>query len=365
LEQSAASPVPDAFASRIREAFGADGTAWLARLASLLIDLAARWELALGAPFELSYNYVAPAVRRDGTPAVLKLGVPRGEISREIAALQLYAGDGACRLLESDVERCAMLLERVMPGKALAGVVRIDDDQATRIGARVLRALWRPVPAGSTPTFRPLAEWFAAFDRHRLAYGGAGPLPARVFEAGVDIARSLLESAPVPVVLHGDFHHYNILSATRADWLAIDPKGMAGDPGYDVGPFVCNPRPGDGWSPQLLHRRLDILAHELDYDRARLRDWSIAYAVLSACWSAEDHGHGWDTEITAAETLLAERRVPQAMPPAPPGRCRCCRPGPAASLWRSPGSSSGRRRAGAGVRPRDAAHLRRPARTRC
>ena len=43
------------------------------------------------------------------------------------------------------------------------------------------------------------------------------------------------------VVLHGDFHHYNVLSAQRANWLAIDPKGMLGDPGYEVGPFLCNP----------------------------------------------------------------------------------------------------------------------------
>ena len=106
------------------------------------------------------------------------------------------------------------------------------------------------------------------------------------------------------MLLHGDFHHYNILSATRAEWLAIDPKGMTGDRGYDVGPFVENPRPSDGWSPQLLHRRLDILAEELEYDRARLRDWAIAYAVLSACWSAEDHGQGWETTPSRGRTML-------------------------------------------------------------
>jgi streptomycin 6-kinase len=299
---------PADFTRRIRKAFGAEGDAWLSRLPSLLMDLARQWDLALGKPFELSYNYVAPALRADGTPAVLKIGVPVAEIRRELPALRLYAGDGACQVLESDAERCAMLLERVVPGEMLLGLVRIDDDRATRIGARVLRKLWRPVPAGSVDPFRPVAEWFTrAFDRHRLAYGGPGPLPRNVFEAGVTLAPALLDSAPAPVLLHGDFHHYNVLSATRAGWLAIDPKGMTGDPGYDVGPFVGNPRLRDApRSPQLLNRRLDILADELEYDRARLRDWSIAHAVLSACWSAEeDNGEGWQDEVTTAEMLMA------------------------------------------------------------
>jgi len=307
LEQLAGSAVPEAYARTLREAFGEAGVAWLARLPSLLADLAARWELTLGAPFELSYNYVAPAVRADGTRAVLKIGVTPSENFRELAALLVYDGDGACRVLESDARRCAMLLERAVPGDMLVGLVSADDDRATRIGARVLRRLWRPVPAESASTFKPLAEWFTrAFERHRLAFGGAGPLPERVFAAAVDVARALLESWPAPVLLHGDFHHYNVLSATRTAWLAIDPKGMTGDPGYDVGPFVCNPRPADGWSPELLCRRLDILAEELDYDRARLRDWSVAHAVLSACWSVEEHdgtqaGHA----IIAAEMLLS------------------------------------------------------------
>jgi streptomycin 6-kinase len=226
---------------------------------------------------------------------------------RETAALRVYDGDGACRVLQSDAERGAMLLEQVTPGEMLVGLVATDDDQATRIGASVLRKLWRPVPTGES--FKPVAEWFRrAFDRYRADNpGGHGPLPRSVFEAGVSVARELLDSAPAPVLLHGDFHHYNVLSATRAEWLAIDPKGMTGDCGYDIGPFVDNPsaRAWRARSPGLLRRRLDILADELEYDRIRLRDWSLAYAVLSACWSAEDQSDGWQHAIATAEMLLA------------------------------------------------------------
>jgi streptomycin 6-kinase len=178
-----------------------------------------------------------------------------------------------------------------------------------------MRRLWRPVPdlppdVPASAAFEPIANWFVrAFARHRAEYGGPGPLPAAVLGRAEALVRDLLASAPSIVLLHGDFHHYNVLSAERAPWLAIDPKGMAGDPGYEVGPFLLNPHWGGiEIEPWRLQRRLEILAAELDYDRARLREWGIAHAVLSACWNAEDGGAGWEREIAAAETLIGMER---------------------------------------------------------
>jgi streptomycin 6-kinase len=80
---------------------------------------------------------------------------------------------------------------------------------------------------------------------------------------------------------------------------------MLGDPGYEVGPFLLNPDIGTAVrSRAVLDRRLDLFADELGYDRARLRDWAIAHAVLSACWSAEAAGERWQPAIAAAENLI-------------------------------------------------------------
>ena len=111
-----------------------------------------------------------------------------------------------------------------------------------------------------------------------------------------------------PMLLHGDLHHDNILSAERQPWLAIDPKGIVGEPAYEVGALLRNP-----WSvlldmPQpgrILARRVDQLAEELGFDRARIVGWGIAQAVLSAWWCLEDHYPGWEFSIGCAE-LLAE-----------------------------------------------------------
>ena len=292
--------IPAEFAQHISTVFGERGRAWLGRLPALVEELAEKSQLTVGEPFGLSYNYVVGVRAADGSDAVLKIGLPDPVLNREAAALRLYAGEGACRLLDFDQARGALLLERLLPGEMLVNLARSNDDEATRVGARVMRTLWSHVPDDASE-FRPLEEWFAAFDRHRVAHGGPGPIPARILERAETLARELLDSSPEPVVLHGDFHHYNVLSAQRADWLAIDPKGMLGDPGYEVGPFMCNP-----WlaPPAVLQRRLDILAEELTYDRDRLRYWCITYAVLSACWSAEDEGAGWEDAISVAESLI-------------------------------------------------------------
>ena len=295
---------PATFRRNILSAFGAAGEAWLRTLPALLGELAARWQVTLAAPFALSFNYVAPARLADGREAVLKVGVDPEDGAREMAALRLYSGDGMCRLLAADEGHKAMLLERLRPGETLAVLARTDDAAATRLAAGVLRTLWRPVPEGQP--FLPVSVWFArAFAGHRQEYGGPGPFPAAILERAEALAAELLASAPREVLLHGDFHHYNVLTAESSPWLAIDPKGVTGDPGFDVGQFLLNPDlDGAQRQPDVIKRRLDIFAEELAYDRSRLRDWAFAENVLSACWSAENHSDGWQDAITTAQIVL-------------------------------------------------------------
>jgi streptomycin 6-kinase len=105
-----------------------------------------------------------------------------------------------------------------------------------------------------------------------------------------------------PVLLHGDLHHWNILAAGRQPWLALDPKGIVGEPAYEVGALLRNP---DLMPLQVQERRVDQLTAELGFDRYRILGWGIAQAVLSAWWSYEDHGHGWESAVACAEILAA------------------------------------------------------------
>lgn len=296
---------PD-FRQRIAATFGDEGVSWLARLPAILETCAGRWSLTLQPPFKLSYNYVAPATRADGTPVVLKVGCPNSELNTEMDTLRLLAGDGVCQLLESDLALGAMVIERVLPGTPLTRIALQDDERATAIAIDLMQRLWRPAPA--THAFPTVAGWARGIARHRERFdGGTGPLPARLVEEAEAYFDWLLATTTNPQLLHGDLHHDNILSATRSPWLIIDPKGVVGDPGYDLGAFLYNPWPGLMGLPdpaRAIARRVDQLAEGLGMERARVRGWGLAQAVLSACWSVDDE-QDWRDTITCAEYLSA------------------------------------------------------------
>ncbi len=296
--------IPDYFAAFIADYFGGEGAAWLAALPDLLSEYGQRWELRALPPFPgLTYNYVTPVMRADGSPAVLKAGVPGDEFRASIAFLRLCDGHGAVRLLEADDEWCVMLMEQAFPGSPLARLD--DDDAATVIGADVMRAFWRPAPAEYP--FPTMARWLRAFGKVRAMYGGAsGPLPETLLARAEGMARDLLASAPYERLMHGDLHHDNIVSAEREPWLVIDPKGLVGDPGYETGPFMSNPYGRmETWSDPARHfaRRADILAERLDYPRERILAWGFTQAVLSAAWHVEDGSDRFGSAVARAEVL--------------------------------------------------------------
>jgi hypothetical protein len=43
--------------------------------------------------------------------------------------------------------------------------------------------------------------------------------------------------------------------------------------------------------------------HQYNILAAGPRGWGIAQAMLSAWWSVEDHGHGWEPMVALAEML--------------------------------------------------------------
>ncbi|HEX9988360.1 MAG TPA: aminoglycoside phosphotransferase family protein [Chloroflexia bacterium] len=301
--------IPVDFARTMREVYGDAGVEWLERLPAIIADCEWRWSLAALRPFpRLSYNYVAPAVLADGRDAVLKVGYPSSELLCEMEALRLYDGHGIVQLLHADREQGAMLLERLKLGTPLASIE--DDEEATSIAASVMRQLWRPVPAEHQ--FPTVAKWASGLGRLRKHFGGTtGPLPKSLVEEAETLFTELLASMDEVVLLHGDLHHENIVAAERQPWLALDPKGLVGEPAYEVGALLRNRLPEPVTQPEAsrtLARRVDQLAEELELDRERLVCWGLAQAVLSAWWSIEDHGYGWEPAIAVAEALTGIRR---------------------------------------------------------
>jgi len=293
--------LPPDFISNIQNVFGEDGHAFLKALPDLIAEASAKWGLTdIQSVSNLSYNFVAFA-NRGNEKVALKLGVRSDELMSEMAALRLFNGEGACRLIDYDEERYFMLLERLQPGVMLSTLE--DDEEATRIAADVMSKIWRPAPADDV--FIRLSDWFDGLKKLRPMFdGGTGPLNEKLVDRVEQSVKDFFAENHKPVLMHGDFHHFNILSSERG-WLVIDPKGVIGPAGYEVGPLLMNPWGEllNGSNHQLMtKRRIDILHERLGFERERIREWGLAHAVLSAWWSIEDNGD-WHYAANFAEMI--------------------------------------------------------------
>jgi len=295
--------IPNGFRETVERVHGAAGRQWLMTLQELVSESCKRWGLELAAPFEsISYNLVIPGRNRTGAEIVLKVGVPCRELLTEAAALKLFQGIGAARLLDQKATAGVLLLERITPGAPLHDLQ--TDAQATQTAAMLMCQLWRTPPIEHS--FPSLAVWFRAFERLRRQFdGGSGPFPSRLVAGAERTFADLDASSEGNVVLHGDLHHANILFSAERGWVAIDPKGIIGDRGYEVGSFMLNQLPNgasDRQTTEILARRLSIFAEQLRISRERLARWAFCHAVLSALWEMEEAAE-WRGAIRLAKLL--------------------------------------------------------------
>jgi streptomycin 6-kinase len=259
--------IPERLAAACRTA--PERAAWLERVPGRVLELARRWSLTVGDPFDgdASGAWVAPAIRRDGTSIVLKLGMPHMEGEHEIEGLRFWAGDPTVRLLEADDELDAMLIERCEPGSSLREVPESEQDALI---AGLLRRLWR-APSAPHP-FRPLSVMTRHWSVEALA-GGGRPADDGLVREGLRLFEELTLAAPTDVLLATDLHAGNVLRAAREPWLVIDPKPFVGDPAFDATQHLLNCRARLRADPLRLIRRFsDLLA--VDADRVRL--WTFA-----------------------------------------------------------------------------------------
>lgn len=282
---SAHAEVPETLAKKIIAVFGERGWLWLEGLPQMLAQCERQFKLKLGQPYEhLSYNYVAPAVLENGRPCVFKMGVPNPDVLTEIGALLHFNTHGAVELLAFDKFLGVLILEQLVPGQRLNTLP--DDDKATEIAISLMQTLWRPTQdASNYPSTR---RWFSILSEPQYKQC---IIPYHLIDAAIGLARDLHASEGECVLLHGDLQHYNILSAERSPWLAIDPKGVVGERECEIAAFMKNPFPfivTQMETKKILNRRLDMFVDHLGFDRQRLKAWCLAQFILSAVWSLND-----------------------------------------------------------------------------
>lgn len=232
-------------------------------------------------------------VRYKNKPAILKIT----QDSEELRGGQLMAwwnGQGAAHLYAQHEH--AFLMERALGKRSLVTMAKNNQDsEATLIICSVVEKLHSIKNTTPPPELTPLSRWFKALELAAAQHGG-------IFKQANKTALALLNTPQETVVLHGDIHHTNILNFGDHDWRAIDPKALIGERSYDYANIFCNPDAFMATLPGRLEQQAEIVATTAKIDYARLMQWILAYAGLSAAWHLED---GTNPELALAIANIA------------------------------------------------------------
>jgi streptomycin 6-kinase len=238
-----------------------------------------RWALTPdGEPIVTPFSRLLP-VRQRGAPLMLKIALAAEE-KRGSRLMVWWDGQGAARVFAHDGD--ALLLERAVGPNSLSHFARnVRDDEATHILCEAiakLHAVKKPPPADLIP----LDTWFADLWPAAEKHGG-------ILVRCAAVAHELLTAPEDIVVLHGDIHHDNVLDFGQKGWLAIDPKGLIGERGFDYANLFCNPDYATATEPQRLLSRVAIVARDSGLEHKRLLKWLLAWTGLSAAWFIKDN----------------------------------------------------------------------------
>jgi streptomycin 6-kinase len=265
----------------------------------------AKWSLvADGEPIVTRAARLLP-VTRHGEAAMLKLSFEEDERLGS-AVMEWWDGDGAARVLAR--EEHALLLERAIGRASLGDMARTgQDDEACRILCLTADRLHAP-RAKALPTLTPLARWFSELAPAARTHGG---ILGGILNRCAETAATLLSDQREIVVLHGDLHHDNVLDFGARGWLAIDPKHIVGERGFDFANIFTNPDLADptrpvATEPGRFARRLEIVAEAAKLDRLRLLSWILAWTGLSAAWFLGDGDPMAEIDLHIAQLAAEE-----------------------------------------------------------
>jgi streptomycin 6-kinase len=271
---------------------------WLLTVPTRLELCARQWRVTIGDRLGRgNTSRVFSCIDDSGRGLVLKLAPAEMRPELEAAALVVWDGRGAARLIAFEPQAGALLLERLVPGTALPP---LDDAAATELVAPSLLALHSARLDGTRgfPTQLEFLEVWLDWVRKSAENGTAG---IRLLEHAYQTARALCLDRTDPVLLHGDFIDKNLLLDARG-YVAVDPIPRIGDPCSDVGFYSA-------YRPRARHiaRRARSLAARCGLDAERAARWAAVWAVGEATetWRADsDELQRW-IQSDEATNLLA------------------------------------------------------------
>ncbi len=288
----------------ITSLFGDKGKGWLEGLPLLLKTLSQHWSLTDLHPIvNMNWNFVAKAMKDDNTPVVIKISCDKKLIDDEIKALQHFNGHSCVQLIDVNAKYNALLLEQAVPGDSLKSLYPQKVTAVIEYYADVITQL-TSVSQTEKQSFKNVSDWLIAIDKINHSV-----IPSHLLQKARDIKQHLLITSENEYVLHGDLHHENIIQH-GSQWLAIDPKGIVGEIGFEAAAFDLIDKEEIGSHPDipiLITERIIPLAQCLNLVPDRLLCWVYLRMILSAVWFIEDNGDpSWPIAIAKHIYLMVK-----------------------------------------------------------
>ncbi|MHB1101590.1 MAG: aminoglycoside phosphotransferase family protein [Devosia sp.] len=242
-----------------------------------------RWSLSRATLIaETATSWVYRVEQNGRNPAVLKQLKPDAgdKEQRGSALLAWYGGEGAATVFDA---MDGVIFMEWLNGPTLGEAARAGrDEEATIALATVVKALHGAREA-NPPLLLPLRQNYRAL--LEMSAAGWPAMSKDLLARAVGVAHKLFDKPAAALPLHGDLHHDNVISSSRG-WLAIDPKGLLGDPVYEVANSFLNPidAPKLVTDPRRIVRLADLYEARLGYNRKRVLGYAATHAALSACW---------------------------------------------------------------------------------
>ena len=210
---------------------------------------------------------------------------------KEITSLIQFQGENFCKLHAYSLEDKVYIMERITPADTL--YESASRDERIKIIGNIYKALHSPdLPNSIFPTY---SEWFDAAKKGTKERTDCEELHPYLEYAECmlkDICRQYARN----VLLHGDLHHENILKNENGSYTVIDPKGVIGDPVFDLSRFIL-----DEFRDNLISEPKESI---LDFVKKLGDSVNIPFGILLRCLFIETVIWLFREELSNGESLL-------------------------------------------------------------
>ena len=262
----------------------------------------------------ITANRLFTCISTEHGECVIKIGYDIKDIQNEYNILQEYENTRFCKVYEADSTNGILLLERITPGIRLREEPFLD--KRLELFCEVFNRLHiQAVDKSNYPTYMGWASRITEYMRRRKDFEA---LTNRMIRAE-QICLELCEKYSDEMLLHGDLHHDNILLDEKNYYRIIDPKGVIGDPVFDIPRFISNEF--NGFASNKSDAMLD---HDFDKKFSRIvRIFSEKFAIckqdirrliyvemcMAQCWNVESGYEPNMNHVEFVDKMLNERRV--------------------------------------------------------